>query len=44
MCGRYTITYKDVADHFGAGQGSFDFAPSYNVAPTQQVPITSFAI
>ncbi len=39
MCGRYTITNKDVSDHFGAEQGSFDFAPSYNVAPTQQVPI-----
>ena len=39
MCGRYTITNKDVADHFGAEQGSFEFAPSYNVAPTQQVPI-----
>lgn len=39
MCGRYTITNKDVADHFGAEQGSFEFAPSYNVAPSQQVPI-----
>ncbi len=39
MCGRYTITNKDVADHFGAEQGSFDFALSYNVAPSQQVPI-----
>ncbi len=39
MCGRYTITITDVADYFKAEQGSFEFAPSYNVAPTQQVPI-----
>ncbi len=39
MCGRYAITNKDVADHFGAQQGAFEFTPSYNIAPTQQVPI-----
>lgn len=41
MCGRYTITVKDsvIAEHFKAKQGSFEFGPSYNVAPTQQVPI-----
>lgn len=39
MCGRYTITIVDVADYFKAEQGSFEFAPSYNVAPSQQVPI-----
>lgn len=39
MCGRYTITITDVADHFKAEQGSFEFTPSYNIAPTQQVPI-----
>ncbi len=39
MCGRYTITSKSIASHFGAEQGSFEFAPSYNIAPTQQVPI-----
>jgi putative SOS response-associated peptidase YedK len=39
MCGRYAITNKDVADYFGAQQGTFEFVPSYNIAPTQQVPI-----
>jgi len=39
MCGRYTITITDVADYFKAEQGAFEFTPSYNVAPTQQVPI-----
>jgi len=39
MCGRYTITITDVADHFKAEQGAFEFTPSYNIAPTQQVPI-----
>ena len=39
MCGCYAITNKDVADHFGAQQGTFEFTPSYNIAPTQQVPI-----
>ncbi len=39
MCGRYTITITDVADYFKAEQGALDFVPSYNIAPTQQVPI-----
>ena len=39
MCGRYTLTVTDVADHFKAEQGTFDFAPSYNIAPSQRVPI-----
>lgn len=39
MCGRYTITITDVADYFKAEQGAFEFAPSYNIAPTQQAPI-----
>ena len=39
MCGRYTLTITDVADHFKAQQGSFEFAPSYNISPTRQVPI-----
>ena len=39
MCGRYTLTITDVADYFKAEQRSFEFTPSYNVAPTQQVPI-----
>lgn len=39
MCGRYAITNKNVADHFGVQQGAFEFVPSYNIAPTQQVPI-----
>lgn len=41
MCGRYAITVKDsvIAEHFRATQGSYEFGPSYNIAPTQQVPI-----
>ncbi len=41
MCGRYAITTKDsvIAEHFRARQGSFAFGPSYNIAPTQQVPV-----
>jgi putative SOS response-associated peptidase YedK len=41
MCGRYTLTTKDatLAKHFGAQQGALEFAPSYNIAPTQTVPI-----
>ena len=39
MCGRYTLTITDVADHFGVTQGELGFSPSYNIAPTQAVPI-----
>ena len=39
MCGRYTLTITDVADYFKAEQGTFEFAPSYNIAPTQRVPV-----
>lgn len=39
MCGRYTLTTKDFTKHYGVEQGALDFAPSYNVAPTQTVPV-----
>lgn len=39
MCGRYTLTTKDFRKHFGAEQGTLEFSPSYNVAPTQAVPV-----
>ncbi len=39
MCGRYTLSTKDFSKHYGVQQGAFEFAPSYNVAPTQQVPV-----
>ena len=38
MCGRYTLTVKDFSKHYGVEQGTFEFS-SFNVAPTQQVPI-----
>jgi putative SOS response-associated peptidase YedK len=40
MCGRYTIpTDRRMLERHFAAQGSFEFTPRYNVAPTQQVPI-----
>lgn len=39
MCGRYTLTITDVADYFGVTQGELEFGPSYNIAPTQAVPV-----
>ncbi len=39
MCGRYTLSTKDFSKHYGVEQGAFEFAPSYNVAPTQNVPV-----
>ena len=39
MCGRYTLTVKDFSKHYGVEQGAFEFAPSYNISPTQQVPV-----
>lgn len=39
MCGRYTLTIKDFSKHYGVTQGELEFSPSYNVAPTQAVPV-----
>ena len=39
MCGRYTLTTKDFSKHYGVTQGELEFSPSYNVAPTQAVPV-----
>ena len=39
MCGRYTLTTKDFSKHYGVEQGAFEFSPSYNIAPTQTVPV-----
>ena len=39
MCGRYTLTITNMADYFKAGQGTLEFTPSYNIAPTQTVPV-----
>jgi SOS response associated peptidase (SRAP) len=40
MCGRYTVfsTYAEMQAHFGL-ENNINFAPSYNAAPTQQLPI-----
>src|SRR5918992_3311054 len=39
MCGRYTLSTPAgrLAEEFQLDEGSVDLAPSYNVAPTQQV-------
>jgi len=41
MCGRFvrSCTVKEVADYFDIEQPSFEFEPSYNVAPTQDIII-----
>lgn len=39
MCGRYTLTITNMADYFKAEQGTLEFTPSYNIAPTQAVPV-----
>ncbi len=39
MCGRYTLSTKDFSKHYGVEQGTFEFSPSYNIAPTQTVPV-----
>ena len=39
MCGRYTLTVTDFSKHYGVTQGELEFSPSYNVAPTQAVPV-----
>ncbi len=39
MCGRYTLTVKDSSRHYGVTQGELEFTPSYNIAPTEAVPV-----
>ncbi|MGO9613155.1 MAG: SOS response-associated peptidase [Dissulfurispiraceae bacterium] len=41
MCGRFvrSSSLKDIADYFGVKQPLYEFPPSYNVAPTQDVII-----
>ena len=39
MCGRYTLTITNMADYFKAEQGTLEFSPSYNIAPTQTIPV-----
>ncbi len=41
MCGRYTLTIKDFSKHYGVAQGQLEFSPSYNIAPTQTVPLVA---
>lgn len=40
MCGRYRLTAKEryIRDHFGL-EDDVSWAPRWNIAPTQQVPI-----
>jgi hypothetical protein len=40
MCGRYRLTSKEryLRDHFGV-DGDLSWAPRWNIAPTQQVPV-----
>ena len=40
MCGRYRLTAKEryLRDHFGV-DGDLSWAPRWNIAPTQQVPV-----
>jgi len=40
MCGRYTLTVDgaDLVEHFGL-DGTLDYVPHYNIAPTQSVPV-----
>ncbi len=35
----YTLSIKDFSKHYGVEQGAFEFSPSYNIAPTQNVPL-----
>jgi len=43
MCGRYVLFFslKDLARIFRVTQLSFEFSGSYNIAPTQTVPIVT---
>lgn len=41
MCGRFVreSTLQEIADAFGAGMPSFDLLPSYNIAPSHEIPV-----
>jgi putative SOS response-associated peptidase YedK len=41
MCGRFVRSspLKEIADYFDVDQPSFEFEPSYNVAPTHDINI-----
>lgn len=42
MCGRYSfskIKANDIIQRFGPVQLEFEFGPSYNIAPSQQIPV-----
>lgn len=39
MCGRYVIARGDIAEHFKVEGDSVEVTLSYNIAPTQRVPI-----
>ena len=41
MCGRYTLTkpLKTIASHFGPINISFEYCPSYNIAPSMVSPV-----
>jgi putative SOS response-associated peptidase YedK len=43
MCGRYTLTLplSNLVDAFDVPPPEFDFAPRYNIAPTQDVPVVA---
>lgn len=43
MCGRFvrSCSIREISDYFNVGHPSFEFEPSYNVAPTQDIIIIS---
>jgi len=44
LCGRFTLTVdeKDFKKHFRYTVERFDYSPSYNIAPGQEVPVVYF--
>ncbi|MGH8257215.1 MAG: SOS response-associated peptidase [Steroidobacteraceae bacterium] len=45
MCGRYILAQLEAAERaFGLGRLSWTFAASYNIAPTQSVPVVRLAV
>ena len=41
MCGRYRLSRRKqiIEEHFDAGSGEEEWAPRYNIAPTQPIPV-----
>ena len=41
MCGRYRLSRRKqlIDEYFGTASGEEDWAPRYNIAPTQPVPV-----